>query len=161
MSECVYYADNLRCWRDGRVERLYAKHNEWKLLPNNCGHSGYSYIQYKNKYISHHRLLAHCFLGLKEINSSRTNTDNVIDHIDGNSANNKVSNLRIVTASENQHNRRTAKGYYFNKQTGRWQTKLVAGGENIFLGEYDTETEARTAYLEGKAIYHPSYIHNI
>lgn len=83
----------------------------------------------------------------------------VIDHIDGNKANNKIENLRVVSKRHNEQNRRTAKGYYFHKATGKWVATIKTEEKLLYLGSYDTKEEARSAYLEAKKIYHPSAPH--
>ena len=77
-----------------------------------------------------------------------------IDHIDGNRANNFLSNLRLVTSHHNQWNRRTAKGYSWYKRDKKWQAVICVNNQGKHLGYFDTEAEARQAYLDAKAIYH-------
>jgi hypothetical protein len=77
-----------------------------------------------------------------------------IDHIDGNPLNNSISNLRPVNNQQNHFNLTRAKGYCFNKKRGRYQSRIKINNKEIFLGLYETEQEARQAYLEAKKIYH-------
>lgn len=81
-----------------------------------------------------------------------------IDHIDGNRSNNHPSNLREVTQQENNHNQRTAKGYYFDKRTQKYKAQIKVDGKVISLGSYLIEQDARNAYLSAKKIYHPTFI---
>ncbi len=76
-----------------------------------------------------------------------------IDHIDGNPDNNNPSNLRAVSQNINQHNQRRAKGFCWS--AGKWYAQIRVNNENIRLGRYDTELDARAAYLRAKRIYHP------
>lgn len=76
-----------------------------------------------------------------------------IDHLDGNPENNAPSNLRAATKSLNQQNCRVAKGYSWH--SGRWQAKICLNREQIHLGSFDTELDARAAYIRGKREYHP------
>lgn len=76
-----------------------------------------------------------------------------IDHIDGNTLNNSIANLRDVSSFENQHNR-IAKGYCFDK--GKWKAVIMVNGKNNHLGVFDTPEEARTAYLTAKKQLHPT-----
>lgn len=64
-----------------------------------------------------------------------------IDHIDGNKANNAISNLRVATASQNLHNvRRGAantsgvKGVYWWPQRKKWRVRLTVRGKIHSLG---------------------------
>ena len=69
-----------------------------------------------------------------------------VDHINGNSLDNRRANLRIVSRSDNLRNRRTFKtnkagfkGVRFEKSTGAWQATL-------FLGNFASAEEAARAY---------------
>lgn len=78
-----------------------------------------------------------------------------IDHIDRDPTNNLESNLRDVTQSVNQHNRK-ARGYTLEKSTGKYYAQIKLHGEHHFLGRFDTPEEATTAYLEAKKRLHPT-----
>ena len=67
---------------------------------------------------------------------------------------NRILNLRSVTHQQNQWNRTKAKGYYFFKRDKKWKSKIYLNNKEINLGTYNTEEEARTAYLQAKEIYH-------
>lgn len=76
-----------------------------------------------------------------------------VDHINGNGLDNRRSNLRIVTHSQNMANRRPQrngtscyKGVSWNKQWQRWVSKIYPNGKNIFLGYYASEIEAAKIY---------------
>lgn len=97
----------------------------------------------KNHYI--HRLLGFAFLNL---------TDNMmIDHIDRDRGNNSLKNLRVVTPQQNQFNR-DAKGYSWDKEKNKWEAYIKVNGKKKFLGYFDSEEDAREAYLEAKKIFH-------
>ena len=76
-----------------------------------------------------------------------------IDHINGFKDDNRISNLRSVTNQQNAFNT-NANGYFWDKSREKWLSKIKIDGKNIFLGRFDTEKEARQAYLEGKKTYH-------
>jgi len=77
-----------------------------------------------------------------------------IDHINGDRANNALSNLRVVTHQQNHFNRTTAKGYTWDKQSDKWKAQICLNGKNNYLGLYNTEEDARAAYLTAKVILH-------
>lgn len=93
-----------------------------------------------------HRLISKTFL--KDYDE-----DLEVDHIDRCRANNNLDNLRMVTRSENQQNN-NAKGYTWYKRTQKWRAQIKINGKLIHIGYYDTEEEAREAYLLGKEKYH-------
>ena len=64
-----------------------------------------------------------------------------------------MNNLRIVSQQENSFNT-NAKGYSFDKSRNKYQAIIGINGKNIHLGRFDTEEEARNAYLEAKEKYH-------
>ncbi len=77
----------------------------------------------------------------------------VVDHIDGNKANNCRFNLRNCTRQENQRNRGKAtgassrfKGVYFDKKVRKWCAAITLGRRNVWLGYYTDEMEAARAY---------------
>ncbi len=78
-----------------------------------------------------------------------------IDHVNGLVDDNNHSNLRAVTKSVNQHNQRRAKGYSWSKKTSKWQARIHLAGVLISLGLFDTELDARAAYIRAKREYHP------
>jgi|688.fasta_scaffold258919_1 hypothetical protein len=74
---------------------------------------------------------------------------NTIDHIDRNSLNHKIENLRVANKLEQALNRDyilNAKGCYLQKN-GRWKAQIQRNRKIIQLGYFDTEDEARQAYL--------------
>lgn len=75
-----------------------------------------------------------------------------IDHINGIRNDNRICNLRGVTKQQNHFNRTTAKGYTKNKN--KWQSEICVNKKTIYLGLFNTEEEARNAYLKAKEIYH-------
>jgi hypothetical protein len=45
-----------------------------------------------------------------------------------------------------------AKGYYWHKTKKKWQAQISIDGKLKHLGYFDNEHEARTAFLEAKAL---------
>lgn len=84
-----------------------------------------------------------------------------IDHIDGNPANNAISNLRQCSHSENHQNRVSliAKPSHLigaqKVKGGKWRARICAGGKQIYIGTFDTPEEAASAYREAKKKHHP------
>ena len=77
-----------------------------------------------------------------------------LDHINSIRNDNRIENLRSVTRQQNQWNRLTAKGYYWDKVKNKWTSRIRLNGKKIYLGLFNTEEEAHKAYLAAKQIYH-------
>jgi hypothetical protein len=82
-----------------------------------------------------------------------------IDHINGNPADNRITNLRECTNSQNLHNRgnpannRTGyKGVYRYKDTSRFVAQIWLDGQAIYLGVWDTAEEAHHAYKNASMV---------
>jgi hypothetical protein len=83
------------------------------------------------------------------------------DHIDGNPANNRWSNLRECTRAENLQNKASHKnssskypGVCWHKQCKKWKTQIMINGKRKFLGYFETEEAAYQAYCAAKAEIH-------
>ena len=80
--------------------------------------------------------------------------DNHIDHINNNSLDNRIENLRVVTNQQNQCNRKNIRGYGFDKKTGKYRARLKCNGKCYYGKRRDTAEEARADYLLLKAKHH-------
>ena len=87
-----------------------------------------------------------------------------IDHINGDKADNRLSNLRVVDRAGNSQNRRAAHrdslhgflGATWNHQHQRWQAKIVANKVRHHLGYFNTAEAAHAAYMAAKSRLHIS-----
>lgn len=75
-----------------------------------------------------------------------------VDHINGDPMDNRRSNLRQASTSQNQANRKpTRKGTSVFKgvsrlPSGKWQAQIRKDGVNKYLGSYSEELDAARAY---------------
>ena len=156
MIDIVYYTEDIRCYRNGVVERLNKNYKpaKWTIVKNtgNDG-KGYNHIGINGKMVLRQRLMAYCFLGLNDI-VGKGGGDDCIDHKSGIPLDNSVANLRITTQQGNQHNRTTAKGYSWCKKGKKWRSQIGLNGKRIYLGYYDKEEDAKQAYLDAKLKYY-------
>lgn len=138
----------LRIYSNGKIESFSGKN--WHELTSKPGilKSGYKQIQVNinQKLYTASRVIAWGFLDF-DINNPKLH----IDHINRDSTDNKLSNLRIATHQQNAFNT-NAKGY--TKHDNKWQSRIVIDGKHIHLGCYATEDEAHQAYLLAKEKYH-------
>ena len=78
----------------------------------------------------------------------------IIDHIEHGEDpvyNNRWSNLREASHTQNMQNM-TGKGYY--PEGNKYKSMICVNRKQIYLGLYDTEEQARKAYLDAKEKYH-------
>lgn len=135
---------NFRWFINRKSERLYGKvYFEYK-------HSGVTGI-FRT---SLHRLI----MGLK------THDGKVVDHINGNTLDNRRQNLRICTIAENNMNARGGKrkynlpkGAYKMKLSARYMSQITLNKTIYYLGYYDTPEEAHAAYCEASKKYHGEF----
>lgn len=79
-----------------------------------------------------------------------------IDHINHNTIDNRIQNLRKATNTQNNFNRKNAKGYI--KYREKWQARIKINGKQKHLGYFDTEEQAREAYLRAKEKLHGEFM---
>jgi hypothetical protein len=86
-----------------------------------------------------------------------------IDHIDGDRANNRLANLRDVTARVNAENKRDSLsskqtpapiGAFWRKIPKRWAAGIQVHGRYVHLGHFDSAEQAHEAYLLAKRRLH-------
>jgi hypothetical protein len=83
-----------------------------------------------------------------------------IDHINGKTDDNRISNLRLATHSQNGANaKRYAsntsgfKGVYWNTQVGKWNASIRVKGKRKFIGHFASVEDAARAYRSA-AVHH-------
>ena len=87
-----------------------------------------------------------------------------IDHINGNKLDNRKSNLRICTASENARNRGKQrnntsgyKGVCYDKARQKWKAEIKANGVRRMLGRFNTAEDAHQAYVNAAKELHGDF----
>jgi hypothetical protein len=110
-------------------------------IAGRIGVDGYAVVGFKKKTYKAHRLAWFLMTG---------EWPETIDHIDGDKANNRLSNLRPATYSQNQANK-DVRGAHFCKRNGRWQAAVKIMGRSVWLGYFDNPQSAQAAYTEAAA----------
>lgn len=87
-----------------------------------------------------------------------------VDHINGDGLDNRKSNLRIVTRSQNIQNSRKRKdnkagykGVYWLKPNNRWRALITVNGKRVSLGLFDDRESAGKAYEVASKKYYGEY----
>lgn len=87
-----------------------------------------------------------------------------VDHINGNSLDNRKSNLRVVSNAENQQNRSKGaqsnsksgvRGVSWHKASKKWCAQIKVDGKTIWLGVHKTIEEAEQVVKEARREYMP------
>lgn len=87
-----------------------------------------------------------------------------VDHINGNSLDNRKQNLRLCTNSQNTMNARPRlsvgrkyKGITWHKPSRKWRALITHNKKQIYLGQYDKPEDAAKAYDRAAPIYFGAY----
>lgn len=140
----------------GGVIFFFDKEDYPKIIQYSWTNDAYGYIVAKytdaygnTKSIKMHRLV----MGVDDPKVS-------IDHIHHNLADNRKSELRVVTHSENLQNTKLSEvntsghtGVYYNPNNHNWRALIGINGKSIDLGSYPTKEEAIKAREDGEKKY--------
>lgn len=90
-----------------------------------------------------------------------------IDHINGIRSDDRIENLRDVSKSQNQQNRRNPQA---NSETGllgvsksgdKFMARIKVDGRHLYLGTYESAGDASDAYIAAKCKFHPGFVADI
>jgi hypothetical protein len=88
-----------------------------------------------------------------------------LDHINGDRADNRISNLREATHAQNAQNRKHARrghtlgvlGVVWRERNKKYEARIHIEGKYKYLGLFATAEEAHAAYLTAKRAAHPFF----
>ena len=123
-------------------------------------HTNYYYTTFAGKRYINHRIIFFLHFGY---------CPEIIDHIDGIRTNNRISNLRAATLSQNQHNRKINsnnssghKGVYLHSTGKYWHVRIMKN-RKLVISKYFPLSEFQQAcnYAdEQRAILHGEFANN-
>lgn len=132
---------------------LYRKKNGKKAGTRH--HTGYTQISIKGKLFNAHRLIFLLHHGWMP---------EVIDHIDGNRANDAIENLRPATWSQNLQNMRIrpsnrsgSKNVSWCNAKSKWVVQLSINKKQTYFGRYDDLELADLVAMEARDKYHRAF----
>ena len=117
-----------------------------RILKGSDNGDGYLKVDLRKNKTRHakriHKLVAKAFLANPE-------NKKCVDHIDNNTHNNNLINLRFATPAQNQHNRSInknntsgTKGVNWNKKSMKWRAQICINGKVINLGSFINKDDA-------------------
>ena len=150
----VKYEDN-KVWVFGK-KVWSSKEETWHVLKGNIDTNSYGYKRHRtyvnNKLYTTARILYKLSHPEWDIDDSGPN--NTIDHIDIQSLNNSLDNLRTATTLQQNLNKKCVinqKGYSWHKRDQNWYAYINIDGKQKYLGSFVLEADARQAYLNAVA----------
>lgn len=123
------------------------KLRSWSLTPK-----GYVFSKISGKKVLLHRLILEAPKGTE------------VDHIHHDTLDNRKSEIRLCTKSQNQHNQERiklsntdSKGVHYNKRTHKFQAYIGVNKMNHHLGFYDTYNEAMAVRKQAEIDFHKEF----
>ena len=143
----------IRCFSDGRVDRLLET-GDWREVPHTANHNIYNTVTINRKSYLRNRLIAFAFLGLEHLDGNICPL--IVDHISGNTLDDGIKNLRILTRAQNNKNT-NSKCYSWAVDRQKWRVHLSINNKLTFFGSFLKESDAKARALELKLIHYPEF----
>lgn len=128
----------------------YQKIKKWSWCISSNGYVITTDSEHKRVYM--HRTIMNC------------NKDKIVDHINHNTIDNRKSNLRICTYSNNnmnkglrQENTSGVSGVSWDKVSKKWRPQIMVDEKSIYLGTYSDFDEAVKVRKEAEEKYFGEY----
>lgn len=138
----------------------------WKNPPSNLSHlkgsiagclsDGYRKIDIYGMRLYAHRIVWLIFYG--------SEPDGFVDHINGNRSDNRISNLRIVTVTQNawnskmrRNNTSGVKGVSWHSPSGKWIARIRVCGKRKSIGSFDNIEDAKVAINKARLELHGEF----
>jgi len=145
----------------GNFTRLKAIGNRFKVgeIAGTVNREGYVRITIFGMGFQAHRLAFYFMTG------NLPPSDLEVDHINGDRADNRWVNLRLVSHAVNMQNSRIPKhntsghpGVLYVKANRKWAARISVNGRMVQLGEFIEKQDAIECYLKAKRTMHAGFI---
>lgn len=120
--------------------------------------SGYRMINVQGKQIPEHRAIFAMHHGYFPYH---------VDHIDGNTTNNAIKNLRPATKAQNawncklhSTNKSGVRGVYWNKLRNTWNAAVEVNGKKHHIGVYKELADAKAAIEAAREQFYGEYVNH-
>jgi hypothetical protein len=120
--------------------------------------NGYLAVRYKDRIYRTHRVAWYLH------HRSEPPCGFEIDHVDNDTTNNKINNLRLATRAQNRCNTRRKKdgtsgykGVYWCKERHKWRAQITKDKKVYKLGSFTDPYEAHLAYCKAAAVLHGEF----
>lgn len=138
-------------WYGNFTYSFNAKYGLIDLSECKVSRDGYYKISSQVKSIGKKTFLYHQILACVFLKHTINGVNYVVDHIDSNKSNNKISNLRVISNRENCSKERTIKsglpvGVHYVKHAKKYQAQIQLDKKRHNLGYFKTPEEASNAY---------------
>lgn len=121
----------------------------------NLDKQGYAFIRCNGKVIKAHRLVFLIENGFLPAE---------VDHINGNKSDNRISNLRPATDTQNRwnsgkryNNKSGWKGVCWNKDRGKWQAQISIDKKRTTIGYFDDVKDAAEEFIFASLKHYGEY----
>lgn len=146
------YNNNLSITKDDLGCYILVNNNIKSYVDEKYWHKLMEYKWYINTdgYVCKTKITMHQFI-LKELENQKIPNDKVVDHINNNKKDNRLENLRIVSYSENNQNRKkkegtTSKFIGVSLAGKKWRSGIIFKRKKYYLGLFESEMDAAKAY---------------
>ena len=136
------------------------KYKNGAIAGSSSNTNGYVQVQVNNKMHLAHRIIW-------EMKNGPIPKGLLIDHVDGNRTNNKLSNLRLCTKSQNTCNGKLRstntsgfRGVSWSRSMSMWRSQIRTQNGPMNLGYFETKEEAYAARLKAEKEYHKEFAYS-
>ena len=129
--------------KNGNVMRSTSKEGYYRARINNK-----NYLVHRLIFMMHHGYLP-----------------KIVDHINGNTTDNRIENLRAANDNQNVWNRRLnsnslSKIKGIRLQHGKWSARIQANKKSIYLGLFNDLELAELVVMEARDKYHVGFVNH-